>query len=95
MKINNILIAGAGGVGGYYGGLLWKGGLKVSYLVTPGSLPVIQSKGLTVKTKGEVWTFYPEVSVDPAELIPCDLIIIAVKRYDTEKVLNSLQPIIE
>lgn len=93
-KRMNILIAGAGAVGGYYGSLLWRGGIKLSYLVTPGSLSVIQSRGLTVKSQSEVYTFHPEVSTDPSDLAPCDLIIIAVKRYDTEGVLNSLRPLL-
>ena len=90
----NIVIVGAGAVGGYYGSLLWKAGIKVSYLVTQRSLPIILSKGLTVKSKGETCTFKPSVSVNPAELMPCDLIIIAVKRFDTEKVIDALQPVI-
>ena len=91
----NILIVGAGAVGGYYGACLARAGLHVSYLVTPRSLPIIQQKGLIVKSKGEVWTIHPKVSTSPEELTPCDLIIIAVKRYDTESVLNSLQPVIK
>ncbi|MEK6584301.1 MAG: 2-dehydropantoate 2-reductase, partial [Nitrospirota bacterium] len=90
----NILIVGAGGVGGYYGAVLMKAGLKVSFLVTPRSLPILQSKGLTVKSKGEVWNFRPPVSTNPEELCPCDLIIIAVKRYDTDKVLDTIQPVV-
>ncbi|MBI5038191.1 MAG: ketopantoate reductase family protein [Nitrospirae bacterium] len=91
----NILIVGAGAVGGYYGACLARAGLHVSYLVTPRSLPIIQKKGLIVKSKGEVWTIHPKVSTSPEELTPCDLIIIAVKRYDTESALNALQPIIK
>src|SRR3989337_3124169 len=91
----NILIVGAGAVGGYYGACLARAGLQVSYLVTPRSLPVIQKRGLIVKSKGETWTIHPKVSASPAELIPCDLIIIAVKRYDTEAVLNALQPVLK
>lgn len=94
----NILIAGAGAVGGYYGSLLSRGGQRVSYLVTPRSLPVIEKRGITVKSKGEArkiqWTFHPPLSTDPADLTPSDLIIIAVKRYDTEDVLNSLKPVL-
>ncbi|MEK6538352.1 MAG: 2-dehydropantoate 2-reductase N-terminal domain-containing protein, partial [Nitrospirota bacterium] len=33
----NILIVGAGGVGGYYGAVLMKAGVNVSFLVTPRS----------------------------------------------------------
>ena len=90
----NILIVGAGGVGGYYGAVLMKAGVNVSFLVTPRSLPILQSKGLTVKSKGEVWNFRPPVSTNPEELCPCDLIIIAVKRYDTDKVLDTIQPVV-
>lgn len=90
----NILIAGAGAVGGYYGAVLHKAGHKVSYLVTPRSYAVIHENGITVKSKGEVWSFRPEVSIKPEVLMPCDLIIIAVKRNDTERVLNILQPLV-
>ena len=90
----NILIVGAGGVGGYYGAVLMKAGVNVSFLVTPRSLPILQSKGLTVKSKGEVWNFKPPVSTNPEDLGPCDLIIIAVKRYDTEKALDTIQSVV-
>src|SRR3989304_6904863 len=90
----NILMVGAGGVGGYYGAVLMKAGAKVSFLVTPRSLPILKSNGLTVKSKGEVWNFRPPVSTDPMDLAPCDLIIIAVKRYDTYKALDTIQPVV-
>ncbi len=90
----NILIVGAGGVGGYYGAVLMKAGAKVSFLVTPRTLPILKHKGLTVKSRGEVWNFMPPVSTHPEDLGPCDLIIIAVKRYDTEKVLDTIQPVV-
>ena len=90
----NILMVGAGWVGGYYGAVLMKAGAKVSFLVTPRSLPILKSNGLTVKSKGEVWNFRPPVSTDPGDLAPCDLIIIAVKRYDTYKVLDTIQPVV-
>ena len=91
----NVLIVGAGAVGGYYGACLYKAGIKVSYLVTQRSLSAIKNRGLIVKSKGEVWTIHPDVSANPADLAPCDLIIIAVKRYDTDSVLNALEPVIK
>ena len=89
-----ILVIGAGGVGGYYGAVLMKAGAKVSFLVTPRTLPILKGKGLTVKSRGEVWNFMPPVSTDPQDLCPCDLIIIAVKRYDTGKVLDAIRFVI-
>ncbi|HZX48238.1 MAG TPA: 2-dehydropantoate 2-reductase N-terminal domain-containing protein, partial [Nitrospirota bacterium] len=56
-----ILVVGAGGVGGYYGAVLMKAGAKVSFLVTPRTLPILKGKGLTVKSRGEVWNFMPPV----------------------------------
>ncbi len=91
----NILVVGAGAVGGYYGACLSRAGLRVSYLVTPRSLSIIKDRGLIVKSKGDVWAIHPEVSANPADLTPTDLIIIAVKRYDTESVLNSLSPVLK
>src|SRR4030067_3831859 len=90
----NILMVGVGGVGGYYVAVLMKAGAKVSFLVTPRTLPILKNKGLTVKSRGEVWNFMPPVSTDPEDLSPCDLIIIAVKRYDTDKVLDTIQPVV-
>src|SRR3989304_2707611 len=84
----NILIASAGAVGGYYGCLLWKTGIKVSYLVTEKSLPVIRDNGITVKSKGEVWTFHPKVSVNPSDLTPCDLTIIGAKLEETGVIIH-------
>lgn len=89
-----IVIAGAGAVGGYYGSILLKAGSRVSYLLTQRSLSIIKEKGLTVKSRGETWNVYPEVSADPADLLPCDLLIIAVKRYDTAELLRSIRPFI-
>src|SRR4030067_3011109 len=90
----NILMVGVGGVGGYYGAVLMKAGANVAFLVTPRPLPILKNKGLTVKSKGEVWNFRPPVSTDPKDLVPCDLIIIAVKRYDTYKALDTIQPVV-
>ena len=67
----NILMVGAGGVGGYYGAVLMRAGAKVSFLVTPRTLPILKGKGLTVKSKGEVWNFKPPVSTDPKDLCTC------------------------
>lgn len=88
------MIVGAGGVGGYYGAVLMKAGVNVSFLVTERNLPVLKSKGLTVKSKGEVWNSMPSVSTKPEDLGPCDLIIIAVKRYDTGKVLDTIRTVV-
>ena len=87
-----IVIAGAGAVGGFYGSLLLKAGFHVSYLVTKRSYPILKEKGLTINSTSGTWQVFPEVSHDPEPLFPCDLFILAVKRYNNRDVLESVKP---
>ena len=44
------LIIGAGALGGYYGGMLLKGGADVTFLVRPGRAAQLAERGLVVKS---------------------------------------------
>ncbi|OGV97180.1 MAG: hypothetical protein A3I04_05990 [Nitrospinae bacterium RIFCSPLOWO2_02_FULL_39_110] len=77
-----ILIVGAGAVGGYFGGLLAKGGEDVVFLARGEHLKAIQKNGLSVKSiKGD---FHIKVrAVDKlSDTETFDLIIFAVKSYN-------------
>jgi len=90
-----IVIAGAGAVGGFYGSLLLRAGFQVSYLVTKRSYPILKEKGLTIKSTSGTWQVFPEVSPDPERLLPCDLFILAVKRYNNRDVLEAIRPFVK
>ncbi len=85
-----IAVIGAGGVGGFYGGLLAKSGEEVAFLGRGEHLNAIKDRGLTVKSPMGEFLVRPKASDSPNQLGPVDLVVFAVKTYDTEKALDSL-----
>lgn len=100
MNKTTILIAGIGGVGGYFGGLLVKQfhdskTVAIHFLARGEHLKEIQTKGLTVLKGDETWTSRPALASDkPGELGPADVVIICTKSYDLEEMLQQLKPCI-
>lgn len=88
-----ILIAGSGGVGGYYGGLLAQSGNDVTFLARGEHLRAIRERGLQVKSVHGDFTVFPAQATDtPAEVGPVELILFCTKTYDTEHVAEALRP---
>jgi 2-dehydropantoate 2-reductase len=86
-----ILILGAGGVGGYFGGRLLQAGADVTYLLRDKRHQKVQADGLVIETPQETITLHPK-SVTRETLKPeYDLIILAPKAYDLEDALDSLR----
>jgi 2-dehydropantoate 2-reductase len=94
MEVNmKILIAGSGGVGGYYGGLLAQSGNDVTFLARGEHLRAIRERGLQVKSVHGDFTVFPAQATDtPAEVGPVELILFCTKTYDTEHVAEALRP---
>lgn len=78
-------IIGAGGVGGYYGGLLARAGHPVSLLARGANLEALRTRGLVVRTADEEWTSPVVASEDARELSAPfgegDLALVATKAY--------------
>jgi 2-dehydropantoate 2-reductase len=75
------LIIGAGALGGYYGGMLAKGGADVTFLVRPRRAAQLAERGLVIKVPdGE---FKTEVNTVGADTIggPYDVVFVACKAY--------------
>jgi len=90
----NLMMVGAGAVGGFYGARLVKAGVPCSFLLRPRTLEAVRQKGLSVHSADQSFTVHPIASGDPRELPQPDLIILSVKRYDLDEVLAQLQPIL-
>lgn len=95
-----IIIAGIGGVGGYFGGLLAKyyyqnENVIIDFFARGQHLEEIQKNGLKViKSKNE-FIAIPNIATDnPKEIGIADLIIICTKSYDIETVIQQLSPCI-
>lgn len=85
-----ILILGAGGIGGYYGGRLAEAGADVTWLVREKRLRLLQEQGLRVKSPfGDISMPVKAVTADTAGP-DYDLIMLAPKAYDLDDSLHSL-----
>ncbi len=88
-----ILIMGAGGVGGYYGGLLAQQGHEVTFIARGAHLQALQANGLQVKSvHGDFHIFPVKATANPAEAGTVDLILFCVKTYDTDEAAKLMRP---
>lgn len=90
----NLMMVGAGAVGGFYGARLVQAGVSCSFLLRPRTLEAVTQKGLTIRTVDQTFTVHPLASSDPRDLPRADLIILSVKRYDLDAVITKLQPVL-
>lgn len=94
-QLNRVLIVGAGAVGGYFGALLCRSGVDVTFLVRPRTGRAIAARGLQIKSVSGDFTVYPPLVQHVAEVDSIDLIILAVKAYDLQPVLQEIAPLAE
>src|SRR5260370_16828191 len=81
MRIN---VIGAGGTGGYFGGLLARAGEDVTFLARGTQLEALRTHGLTVKSRlAGTFTLPVHATSDPQEIGAVDLVLFCVKTYDT------------
>jgi 2-dehydropantoate 2-reductase len=86
-----IVIVGAGGVGGYYGGALARAGHDVRMLARGEHLAAIRSRGLEVREPEGAFTVAVSASERPDELAPADLALVTVKSYSLANVAPSVR----
>ncbi len=92
----NILVMGSGGVGGLFGGRLAHAGCDVTFVARGAHLAAMREHGLLIESAALANTLIQPVKVtdDPVTAGTPDLIIFAVKLWDTEAVAKSLKPIV-
>jgi 2-dehydropantoate 2-reductase len=91
-----IAIMGSGGVGGYFGARLVKGGADVHFVARGAHLAAMREHGLAVEGGPEEIRL-PKVNVtdDPKTIGPVDLVMFCVKLWDTESAARQLIPIMQ
>ncbi len=78
-----IAIIGTGGVGGYLGAKLWKGGNDVVFVARGYHLKTMQVNGLKLQSPEGDLVIKSTFTDNLNKKLPFDLIIIAVKSFDT------------
>ena len=86
------LILGAGALGGYYGGLLQKGGADVTFLVRSRTAHRLSSEGLKIKLEDEFYR--SSVQITSAEQLSetFDVIILTCKAFDIDEAIDAITP---
>ena len=89
-----IVMFGAGGVGGYFGGRLAAAGADVAFVARGRHLEAIRRDGLRITSpKGDVHVTGIRASADPAELGTADVVFLTVKMYDVDTAASALRPL--
>ncbi len=95
-----IVIAGIGGVGGYYGGLLAKkyegsSDVEIYFLARGANLQKMQQDGLKVIAKKGTFIAHPKLATDDVnEIGKADYIILCTKSYDLEATVLQIKPMV-
>ena len=95
-----IAIAGIGGVGGYYGGMLAKyytasKDIEVYFIARGENEKAIKQNGLKLETTKGSFIVHPKlVTSNPTEIGAVDLLICCTKGYDLEQSIQQLKPCI-
>jgi 2-dehydropantoate 2-reductase len=86
------LVLGAGALGGYFGGMLLKGGADVTFLVRPKRAAQLERDGLVVKAQdGEVRA--PAKTIQQGQLHGTyDVVLLCCKAYDLDGAMAAIAP---
>ena len=89
-----IAAMGAGGVGGYFGARLQQAGHEVTFFARGRHLQAIRDQGLAIESTHGSARLKVRVLEDPREAEAVDVVLFAVKLWDTESAAERLRPIV-
>ena len=90
-----VAVIGAGGVGGYFGGLLAQAEHEVTFIARGAHLQAIKENGLRVESQLDGTFTVPGNATDnTAELEEQDLVLFTVKMYHNPEAIKHLAPMI-
>ncbi len=89
-----ILILGAGGIGGYFGGRLAQAGADVTFLVRPRRAQQLAENGLVIKSPAGDARIAPATVLAENLRPDYDLVMLACKAYDLDAAITAVAPAI-
>jgi 2-dehydropantoate 2-reductase len=85
----------AGAVGGYFGGRMAAAGHDVAFIARRAHLDAIRNNGLVIKSvHGDLHLKDVNVTDDPKAVGPVDVVLFAVKLWDTEQAAELARPLV-
>ena len=89
-----IAVMAAGAAGGYFGARLAAAGHDVVFFARGAHLAAIRNNGLKIESVlGDLHLKDVQATDDPAGVAPVDIVLFAVKLWDTERAAEQLRPI--
>jgi 2-dehydropantoate 2-reductase len=89
-----ILVLGAGGVGGYFGGRLAQKGSDVTFLVRPARAQALARDGLRISSRFGDWQGQVRCVTQDAVRPVYDLVLFTAKAYDLASAVDAIAPAI-
>ncbi len=90
-----IAIMAAGAVGAYFGARMAAAGHDVFFIARGAHLEAIRKNGLKVESvHGDLHLPAPNATDDPRDVGPVDVVLFAVKLWDTEKAAEQMLPLL-
>lgn len=90
----NILMVGAGAIGGYFGGRLLEKGENVTFLVREGRKKIIEKEGLHIDSRHGDVHLQPALLTKAAEAGPFDVVILSTKAYQLDQAIEDIRPFV-
>ena len=89
-----IAVMGAGGIGGYFGGMLSRGGNQVTLIARGDHLAAISQRGLRVVRDEEEFTVQCDATDNPGQVGEVDLALLTVKSYQNGQAIPAMRPLV-
>src|ERR1700731_1296222 len=96
-RVEPVRIAGmaAGAVGGYFGARLAAAGHDVSFVARGAQLDAMRQNGLRLESPlGDLHLADVKATDNPADIGPVDVVLFAVKLWDTERAAELVRPLV-
>ena len=89
-----IAVMGAGSIGGYFGGMLARGGNRVTLIARGDHLSAISQHGLKVVRDEEEFTVQCDATDNPGHVGAVDLVLLTVKTYQNQQAIPAMRPLV-
>jgi 2-dehydropantoate 2-reductase len=87
-------IMGSGGLGGYFGARLAKGGADVHFIARGKHLQAMREHGLRIEGPEPLHVPSVNATAEPAEAGVMDVVMLGVKLWDTEQAIAQMRPMV-